>query len=94
MNYKKKLVIALSEKLESFSLEEVENMIEVPPDRDMGDFAFPCFKLAKTFRKAPNQIAADLKDLLRLDESFEKVEAKGPYVNFFINKKNLNKGDN
>ncbi len=91
MNYKKKLVIALSEKLESFSLEEVENMIEVPPDRDMGDFAFPCFKLAKTFRKAPNQIAADLKDLLRLDESFEKVEAKGPYVNFFINKKILTK---
>ena len=41
-------------------LETVNRLIEIPPQEDMGDYAFPCFALAKTMRKAPNMIASEL----------------------------------
>ena len=40
--------------------QEISDLIEIPPNSDMGDYAFPVFKLAKTFRKAPNLIAEEL----------------------------------
>ena len=61
-------------------------MIEIPPDSSMGDFAFPCFRLAKTMRKAPQMIAADLSEKLAGNEAFSKVENVNAYVNFFMNK--------
>ncbi len=65
--------------------EAVEKMIEIPPRPEMGDYAFPCFQLAKVLRKAPNAIAVDIKD--KLDrEGFERIENLGPYVNFFLDK--------
>ena len=67
------------------SIEELESFIEIPKDSTMGDYAFPCFKLAKQMRKAPQMIAAELKDKLNLD-GFEKIENLGPYVNFFVDK--------
>lgn len=51
----------------------------------MGDLAFPAFALAKVLRKAPQQIALDIVDKIEKD-SFEKVVAVGPYVNFFLDK--------
>lgn len=65
---------------------EILSMIEIPPNTDMGDFAFPCFKLAKTFRKAPQLIANDIASAIKLDTHFEKAESVGGYVNFFIKK--------
>lgn len=65
------------------SLEEIVQTIEVPKNKEMGDYAFPCFRLAKTFRKAPNQIASDLADKLEAD-FLDKAMAVGPYVNFFV----------
>jgi arginyl-tRNA synthetase len=52
----------------------------------MGDYAFPCFRLAKTMRKAPQMIAADIADRVSGGEFFEKVENVNAYVNFFIDR--------
>ena len=86
-----KIAIAncLKEKIEDLTLEEIVALIEVPPNKEMGDFAFPCFKLAKVFRKAPNMIAADLAQTIEANESISKVEPAGGYVNFFVNKSQL-----
>ena len=65
---------------------EIEGYIEVPPNEEMGDYAFPCFKLAKAMRKAPPAIAAELKEKLTVDENIEKIEIVGGYLNFYINK--------
>ena len=59
-------------------------MIEIPPESSMGDFAFPCFKLSKTLRKAPPAIAAELCAGVRLPDFVKRAEAVGGYVNFFI----------
>ena len=73
--------------LTEMDLESVNRLIEIPPQEDMGDFAFPCFALAKTMRKAPNMIASDLASSDKLQESWlSKVEAKGPYLNFFVDR--------
>ena len=68
---------------------ELEKLIEVPPSYDMGDYAFPCFQLAKEFRKAPNTIAEELANKIDGGDLFEKVESAGPYINFFVNKAKL-----
>ncbi|QBD84598.1 arginine--tRNA ligase [Clostridium tetani] len=84
MNYKELISERLSSIIE-LPIEDIEKLIEIPPKPEMGDFAFPCFQLAKTFRKAPNMIAEELKD--KFDKSnFEKVENLGPYLNFFVDK--------
>ena len=86
-----KIAIAncLKEKIEDLTLEEIVALIEVPPNKEMGDFAFPCFKLAKVFRKAPNMIAADLAENIEAKGSISKVMPLGGYVNFFVNKSQL-----
>lgn len=86
-----KIAIAncLKEKIEDLTLEEIVALIEVPPNKDMGDFAFPCFKLAKVFRKAPNMIAADLAENIDAKGAISKVMPLGGYVNFFVNKSQL-----
>lgn len=68
---------------------EIEGYIEVPPNEEMGDYAFPCFKLAKALRKAPPAIAEELKGKLTTDENIEKIEIAGGYLNFYINKEVL-----
>ena len=79
----------LNEKIEDLSLEEILGLIEIPPKKDMGDYAFPCFKLAKVFRKAPNMIAADLAESIEAKGDISKVMPMGGYVNFFVNKSQL-----
>ena len=65
---------------------EIRNYIEVPPNSNMGDYAFPCFKLAKILKKAPPVIANELKEKIEIDENFERIEIAGGYLNFYINK--------
>ncbi len=79
----------LKEKIEELSLEEIVALIEIPPNKEMGDYAFPCFKLAKVFRKAPNMIAADLAEQIEAKDAITKVKPMGGYVNFFVNKSQL-----
>ncbi|MSS43830.1 arginine--tRNA ligase [Anaerosalibacter bizertensis] len=78
-----KIISGLDEKLDE---KEIMSLIEVPPSYEMGDYAFPCFKLAKIFRKAPNLIAEEISNKIQENSYFEKIENAGPYVNFFIDR--------
>lgn len=64
----------------------VADILEIPPKADMGDYAFPCFQLAKTLRKAPPMIAAEIADKIGDVDILDKLEVKGAYLNFFIKK--------
>ena len=74
IDYKSKIAELIAENLENLSVEEVKKIIEVPGKADMGDYAFPCFKLAKILRKAPNMIAGDIKNAIEANDIFERVE--------------------
>ena len=65
---------------------ELESYIEAPKDSKNGDYAFPCFRLAKELRKAPPAIANEIKEKIEAVEEIEKIEVAGGYLNFFINK--------
>jgi arginyl-tRNA synthetase len=84
MDYKK-VVAERIKQLVDLDIETIVNLIETPPRPEMGEFAFPCFQLAKTMKKAPNMIAKDLKEKIE-KECFEKIECFGPYLNFFLDK--------
>ena len=68
---------------------EIMTYIEIPPKSDMGDYAFPCFKLAKTLKKSPVMIATEIKEKITTDEFIEKIEDKAGYLNFYINNEQL-----
>ena len=76
----------LAKCLPELELAQIAEGIEIPKEKTMGDYAFPCFRLAKTLRKAPNLIAQDVAAKLEGSEILEKVQAVGPYVNMFVNK--------
>ena len=67
------------------SVDEIAGLLELPPDSAMGDYAFPCFKLARSLRKAPPMIAGELVKVINAD-FLSRVEAVGGYLNFFIDK--------
>ena len=91
INFKEEIAKAIAECV-SIEANEIENYIEVPPDSKMGDYAFPCFRLAKELRKAPPAIAQELKEKIKLDEGIlEKIDVVGGYLNFFINKSSFAK---
>ena len=86
MDFRNAVALKVKE-VTDLDLETVSRLIEIPPQEDMGDFAFPCFSLAKTMRKAPNMIASDLAGNENLTAPWlSKVEAKGPYLNFFVDR--------
>lgn len=89
IDFKNEAVKFIQEQQDSLNREEVISLMEIPPSPEMGDYAFPCFKLAKTFKKAPNLIAEELVEKMGNNEYFEKIENKGPYINFFINNEML-----
>ena len=64
--------------------QDVAAMLEYPPDSNMGDLAFPCFKLSKALRRSPVQIAATLCEALSADEVIGKIEAVNGYLNIKI----------
>ena len=79
-------------KATNISEKELESYIEKPKDSKNGDYAFPCFRLAKELKKAPPAIANEIKEKIILDENImDKVEVVGGYLNFYINKKLLAK---
>lgn len=65
--------------------------VALPPNSEMGDYALPCFKLAKIFRKSPVQIAEELKNSFVCDEVISAVSAVNGYLNFKVNKSGLAK---
>ncbi len=86
IDFKQTIAELLSAHIENMSVEEVYETLEYPKHEDMGDYAFPCFKLAKVFRKAPNMISADLVESIGKHEYFENIEAVAAYINFKIDK--------
>ena len=68
---------------------EIMTYIEIPPKSDMGDYAFPCFKLAKVLKKSPVMIATEIREKISPDEYIEKIEDKAGYLNFYINNEQL-----
>lgn len=65
---------------------EIKDLVEIPTDEAMGDFAFPCFRFAKALHKAPQMIAADIAAKISGHDAFAKVEQVNAYVNIFINR--------
>ncbi len=86
---KQHVIKSLAQEIPELSFEELSSLVEVPPSPDLGDFAFPCFQLAKSRKKSPAQIAVELAQKLSISDDFEKVEVKGPYLNFFLNGKSI-----
>lgn len=85
IEYKLEISKKLS-KITNISEEELVKYIEIPPNSEMGDYAFPCFKLAKELKKSPLDIAKELKDKLKEDEIIKETNVEGGYLNIFINK--------
>jgi len=73
LDIKQIAVDILKDKIESLKLEDIYEMLEYPPNPDMGDVALPCFKLSRIFRKSPAKIAEELADSINLPDSIEKV---------------------
>lgn len=86
VNFKEEISKLIAEQVQDLTAEEIQSMIEVPQDVKMGDYAFPCFKLAKTLRKAPPLIAKNIAQAIGGNAMFEKVEQVNAYVNMFISR--------
>ncbi|NQV91777.1 arginine--tRNA ligase [Candidatus Woesearchaeota archaeon] len=86
MDFKQK-IIELVKKNTPLNVEDISNLLTVPPNPVLGDFAFPCFKLGKN----PKDEADALQKKIKLPDFLEKIETKGPYLNFYLNKSNFTK---
>ena len=84
MDYKQ--YIAEKIKVDGVTQDEIYSLIALPPNTEMGDYAIPCFKFAKIFRKSPVMIAEELKSGIATDDIISEVSAVNGYLNFKINK--------
>jgi arginyl-tRNA synthetase len=66
--------------------EEALNWLEVPPQPEMGDLSFPCFRLKKHIKKDPKAIAEELKKKIKLPKGVKEAKVAGPYLNFYFDK--------
>ncbi|MBU4308378.1 MAG: arginine--tRNA ligase, partial [Nanoarchaeota archaeon] len=81
---------ALKEMDVSLKKQEIEKFLEIPPSTEMGDYAFPCFFLAEKLKQNPKQIALQIREkITQIQVNFEDIQTSGPYVNFFVNRKDL-----
>ena len=86
INFKQEIA-KLIEKVVNVEEKTLQTYIEIPKDVKNGDYAFPCFRLAKQRKQAPQQIAIEIKEKLIIDKKIiEKVDVLGGYLNFYINK--------
>ena len=83
---KNQIVNLLSQNIEVLTSEEISQLIEIPPKPEMGDFAFPCFRLAKSYHKAPPMIAQDLKESIGDQVFLSEIKVVGGYLNFYVDK--------
>ena len=91
IDFKKEIAEIIAKNLEGLTEDEIKSMIEIPQDQSMGDYAFPCFRLAKTMRKAPNLIAAELAEKLQGEKIFSEVSPVNAYVNMFVSREEMMK---
>ena len=88
MNHNRLIAKEIAAIVPALEQETILNLLEKPKKSSMRDLAFPTFSLAKTMRKAPQIIASELVGQIN-NSYFEKVEAVGPYINFFLNKSEI-----
>lgn len=86
VSLKEQIAAVLAGAVTGLTQKEIKEMIEVPTDTKLGDYAFPCFRLAKTMRKAPALIAKEIADQLTEKKSFDRVESVNAYVNIFLDR--------
>ena len=92
LDIKKEISEQIAKTIENVEAKEIYTYIEVPKDTKNGDYSFPCFRLAKVLRKAPQEIANQIKEKLEQNgatnsELIEKVDIAGGYLNFYISSK-------
>ena len=86
-NFKKEIATYIATAI-NMDVDEIESFIEIPKDKSNGDYAFPCFRLAKALKKAPPAIAEEIKEKIQIDEKYiTQTKIVGGYINFYINKK-------
>ena len=90
INFKEEIAKKVS-KATDLDWKTLEEYIEIPKDSKNGDYAFPCFRLAKELKKAPPVIANEIKEKIEIQEPIEKIEIAGGYLNFYIDKEMLTK---
>ncbi len=79
---------SLKEEKVKLTKEEIILNLETPPNPEMGDFAFPCFILSSKLHAPPHEIALNLRgNIGNIPNEIEDIQTKGPYLNFFLNKK-------
>lgn len=83
-NFKASIIKFLKKETNSDVIE-----LEVPPNPEMGDYAFPCFILAKEWKKSPNEIAQELSKRFKGDDLVSEAKVMGPYLNFFVDKNKI-----
>ncbi|PEL80422.1 arginine--tRNA ligase [Bacillus wiedmannii] len=89
MDYKTQFAKSLSNIFTNeLTQSQILDLIETPKQDEFGDAAFPCFSLAKQYKKSPAIIAKEVAEKLH-DPFFTKVEAVGPYVNVFFNRETV-----
>lgn len=84
MDFKLEITKILKKEIEFLSEDEILNSLEVPPSADMGDFAFPCFKLSKTLKKAPPLIAKELQEKIEKPDFIKDIKVISGYLNFYL----------
>lgn len=89
MDYRKEISKLLLELEIGMEPDEIIKSLETPPNKEMGDFAFPCFRLSKQLRKSPVEIAKDFETKIE-SPLFSKIVATGPYLNFFVDEIKFN----
>lgn len=90
MDYKKEIAKLIDNLDTGLTKDEILQSIEIPKNKEMGDYSFPTFRLAKTLRKAPNIIAEELVSQIKSD-LFSKIKTVGPYINFYVDQIKFNK---
>ena len=89
----KRTIAELINKATNIAVKELETYLETPKDTKNGDYSFPCFKLAKEFKKAPQIIASEIKEKLEKEieenKEIDKIDVVGGYLNFFVNKSTI-----
>ena len=90
-DWKELIAELLAKEVPEITKEEILALIETPQDSKLGDYAFPCFRLAKVLRKAPPMIAAGITEKLNASGApelalFDRIECVNAYINFFLSR--------
>ena len=80
----KKIIAEKIAKTVALESQEIEKYIEIPPNKELGDYAFPCFSLAKTLKKSPQVIANEISEKIEKGDEIQEIKMVGGYLNFFV----------